>query len=147
MTPGPQSVLRAAKYGTIAFVAGSIAAVAYPQVFGRLVAAVDVVLFSIGCVLFFVAYARAIARSRSEAIGIGGLYFLAGDSATPEVRRVLVGCLVVQVVVALAAAFARPYSVLAAGVLVPVFGLGLCGYWASRYGMFPSRDAPPRPGG
>jgi hypothetical protein len=45
----------------------------------------------------------------------------------------------VQVVVALVTAIARPFTGLAFGILVPVFGLGLAGLWGARRGSFPSR--------
>jgi hypothetical protein len=34
------------------------------------------------------------------------------------------------------------YSPLAFGILVPVFGLGLCGLWGARYGTFEPRPVP-----
>jgi hypothetical protein len=85
------------------------------------------------------AYAIAIGRSRFDAIGIGGLYFLAGSAPAP-VRRLLLGALAVQTVVAFATAGARPFSALAFGILVPMFGLGLSGRWGARYGNFDPRD-------
>ncbi|MDZ7734005.1 MAG: SRPBCC family protein [Acidimicrobiia bacterium] len=72
-------------------------------------------------------------RSRTDAIGIGGLFFLQGTAP----RRVQVRLLVplgVQVVVALVAASVRIYTPLAFGLLVPVLGLGLAGLWERRHG-------------
>ena len=103
---------------------------------------VDVVLFLAGCVLFGVSFLRAVARSRTDAIGIGGLYFLAGGTAPAPVRKALLWSLAIEVVVALGTAFARPYTNLAAGVLVPVYGLSLCGLWASTHGTFGPRTTP-----
>ena len=103
----------------------------------------DVALFAAGCVLFAVAFLRAADRSRTDAIGIGGLFFLAGDVAPPAVRRRLLGALAVQTVVGLATAGVRLYTNLAAGTLVPVFGLGLCGLWAARHGRFGPRTRRP----
>ncbi len=113
-----------------------------PATFGVTALVLDVLLFATGCVLFALAFFRAADRSRREAIGIGGLFFLAGDVAPPSVRRQLVGALVIQTVVGLATAGIRLYTNLAAGTLVPMFGLGLCGLWAARYGTFGRRAAP-----
>ena len=102
-------------------------------------------LFGAGCVAFAAAYLRAVGRSREEQITVASLYFMSG-SAPREVRRGLMGALTVQVVVALATALVRPYTSLAVGTLVPVYGLGLCGLWAARHGTFPPRSdgTPPR---
>ena len=107
--------------------------------------AVAIGLFLAGCVAFVAAYSRAVARSRTDLIGVNTLFFLTGTTAPPEVRRSLLGALAVQVAVGLGAAIARPYTSLAAGTLVPVYGLGLCGLWAARHGRFPPRphDQPP----
>jgi len=106
--------------------------------------AVSVVLFLAGCVLFLAAYARGIARSRTDEVAVTTLFFLAGRVAT-TVRRSLLGSLGVQVVVALVTAIAHPYTSLAAGALVPMYGLGLCGLWSARHGTFPPRAPGPRP--
>jgi hypothetical protein len=52
----------------------------------------------------------------------------------------LLGALAVETVVAFATAGARPFSALAFGILVPMFGLGLSGRWGARYGHFDPRD-------
>jgi len=135
-------IIRAAWWGTAGFVAVAVAAAIAPEVFATAALVVDVALFLAGCVLFAIAFVRAAARSRTDAIGIGGLFFLAGDVAPAAVRRHLVGALAVQTVVGLATAGVRLYTNLAAGTLVPVFGLGLCGLWAARYGTFGPRTAP-----
>lgn len=134
---------RASIWGTALFVGTSVAAVVGPEA-ARLVAlAVAFALFAVGCVAFVWAYAIAVRRSRQDVIGVAQLYLLTGDAAPTGVKRLLLGALAVQVVVALGAAIARPYTSLAAGTLVPVFGLGLCGLWAARLGSFAAR---PRPG-
>jgi hypothetical protein len=104
--------------------------------------AVAVGLFLGGCVAFVLAYVRAVQRSRQEAIGIADLFFLTGGVAPPNVRRSLLGAFGLQFAIGLGAAIARPYTSLAAGTLAPMYGLGLCGLWASRHGVFPPR--PPR---
>jgi hypothetical protein len=99
---------------------------------------VSVVLFLVGCALFMVDLVLAAARSRDDAMGIGGLFFLAG-SAPPRVQRHLLGSLAVQVVVAIVAAALDPFTPLAFGTLVPTIGLAFCGLWAVRHGLFPAR--------
>ena len=125
--------------GTAIFTAVAVAAAIAPKTLGGTAVVVDLVLFALGVAAFLSAYAIAIGRSRFDAIGIGGLYFLAGSAPAP-VRRLLLGALAVETVVAFATAGARPFSPLAFGILVPMFGLGLCGRWGARYGHFDPRD-------
>jgi hypothetical protein len=88
-------------------------------------------------------------RSREDAIGMGGLFFLAGTAPT-RVQRHLLGSFALQFVVALATASlgfatipADSPNVLAVGVFVPMYGLGCAGLWAARYGRFGPRTEPP----
>ncbi len=135
--PAGAAIRRASWWGTGVFTVTALAAVAVSEL--RPVAVVvDAALFAAGCVAFAAAYLRGLGRSRSERVAVTGLYFLS-ESAPPEVRRSLLGSLAVQVIVALATAIARPYTSLAAGTLVPMYGLGLCGLWAARHGAFPPR--------
>ncbi|MGH9183098.1 MAG: hypothetical protein ACRDZ9_04685 [Acidimicrobiales bacterium] len=120
------------------FTAVAATAVAWPGPLDEVALVVDLVLFALGCVAFVWSLLRAAARSRSEQLHIAGLYLLAG-SAPRGVRQVLLGLVGVQVFVALAGAMARPYTPLAFGILVPVYGLGLCGAWAAGHGQFPRR--------
>ena len=136
--PPGAGIVNLAWAGTGAFVAAAVAGVLAPDALGPILAGVSIVLFAVGCVAFLWAYAVAVSRSRYDQVSIAGLYFLQG-SAPPEVRRRLLLALVVQVVVAVAAASIRPFTSVAFGVLVPVFGLGLCGLWAARYGTFEPR--------
>jgi hypothetical protein len=99
---------------------------------------VDLVLFALGCVAFALALLRAAARSRTDELTLPGLFWLTGAAPT-EVRRLLLGSFGVEVVVALATASARPFTGLAFGILVPVYGLGLTGLWGARAGTFPPR--------
>lgn len=131
------SIVRASWYGTAVFSATAVAADVAKGL--RPVAlVVAVTLFAAGCVTFLAAFARAVGRSREESISVAGLFFLSG-SAPGSVRRSLLGALAVQVLVGLATAAVRPYTTLAAGTLVPMYGLGLCGLWAARHGSFASR--------
>ena len=129
----------AAWIGTAVFVVTALVAVFVPA--ARIVSAVvALVLFGVGCVAFLMAYARAVDRSRTEEIGIGGLYFLAG-SAPRGVRLHLMGATAIQTVIAFATASLRPFTALAFGILVPMFGLGVAGLWAARFGEFPRRTS------
>ena len=111
----------------------------------RSVVVVDLALFAVGVVTFILGYFAAVARSRSEEISVVGVFLLGGTVADRGVRVRMWTCLTVQVVVGLAGAILRsstdgqPGSVLAFGVLVPMLGLGLNGWWASRHGAFPPR--------
>jgi hypothetical protein len=125
--------------GTGIFAAAATVATLLPDEAARPAAFVDLVLFAVGVVAFLWAYVVAIARSRTDEVSISGLYFLSG-SAPREVRvRLLVPC-VLQVVIAIVSASIRPYTAVAFGILVPVFGLGLAGLWGARYGEFPPRE-------
>ncbi len=142
MNGGPPGVgtgiRRASWWGTALFAATAVGAVIFPAL-RPLAVVVDATLFAAGCVAFGAAYLRGLGRSRRERVAVTGLYFLS-ESAPSQVRRSLLGSLGVQVIVALATAIARPYTSLAAGTLVPMYGLGLCGLWAARHGTFPPRE-------
>ena len=101
---------------------------------------VHALLFVAGCGAFLWAYAIAIERSRREQIDVVGVYLLAGGSAPASVRRRLLGSLAAQVAIAVTAAALRPFTSLAAAILVPVLGLGLTGLWGARHGTFPPRS-------
>lgn len=145
---GPDITERGAGWGlvrlswsaTVVFSATAVAAVVVDG-FRPVAAAAAIGLFAAGVVVFLMAYGRAVSRSRTDAIGIGGLFFLAGDVAPTSVRRHLLGSLGCQTAVALATAAAAPYTSLAFGVLVPMLGLGLAGLWGARHGAFGPRAA------
>ncbi|MHB1090996.1 MAG: hypothetical protein ACYC0U_08070 [Ilumatobacteraceae bacterium] len=133
--------------GTGLFViSASVAAVMFTPVFRMLGVVVAMVLFAVGVAVFIWGYFTAVQRSRYESISVASLYFLLGDVANSKVRRLMNGCLIVQAVWGLLTAFARtstdgrPGSTLAFGVLVPLFGIGLNGLWASRHGSFSPLD-------
>lgn len=130
-------IVRASWAGTAVFTVASATAVAVDA--ARPVAAtVSVVLFVAGTVAFLIALARAIGRSRAEAVTVGGVYLLQG-SAPPEVRRHLLASAAVQVVVAFTAAGLRPYTSLAFGILAPMYGIGLAGLWGATRGRYQAR--------
>jgi hypothetical protein len=81
-----------------------------------------------------------VSRSRTDTIGIGGLYFLAGSA--PRVPRFRLRLsFAVEIVVATASSSIRPFTPMAFGFLVPVYGLGLMGLWGARHGTFGPRSA------
>ncbi|MDH3705912.1 MAG: hypothetical protein OES57_07575 [Acidimicrobiia bacterium] len=129
--------IRASWWFTGLFVVTTLLAVAV-EGFRVVAAIVDLVLFAMGVVVFLGAFFTAVSRSRTELIGVGGLYFLAG-CAPRRVRLHLLGAFAVQVVVALVAASLAPFTAVAFGILVPVLGLGMAGWWGARYGQFPPR--------
>jgi hypothetical protein len=110
-----------------------------------LLVVVSLVLFVVGTGAFLVGYAKAIGRSRYEAIGMGGLFFLAG-SAPRRVQVLLLGSSAVEVVVSLVTATVRIYTPVAFGLLTPMFGLGLAGLWGATYGEFSPREPAPNVG-
>ena len=136
--PPGKELVNIAWLGTGAFAATAIGAAIVPDLLRvpALVAALG--LFAAGCVCFLWGFGVAVGRSRTDEIGIGGLFFLAG-SAPASVRRPMLTALAVQIVVAFATAAVRPFTSLAFGILAPVFGLGITGLWGARHGTFPAR--------
>lgn len=132
-------IIRASYVGTAVFAVASIAGAIAPDALAIAAVIVDVVLFALGCAAFLASLVAAAARSRTDELNLVGLWWLTGTAPTP-VRRALLGAFLLEVVVALVTASARPFTGLAFGVLVPVFGLGLVGLWGSRRGTFPPRS-------
>ena len=131
-------LVRASLAGTVVFVVVAAAATLAPDALAVPTVVVDVVLAAAGCVAFVLTLLRAAERSRREAVTLPGIWWLSGSAPAP-VRRALLGAFAVQVVVALASASIRPFTALAFGILVPVYGLGLAGLWAAHHGTFPPR--------
>jgi hypothetical protein len=136
-TPG-QSIVRWSWVGTTVFAVTAMAATVFDQM-REVAAVVALVLFGVGGVVFLLAFSIAVGRSRTDAIGIGGLYFLAG-SAPPGVRLSLMGSLAVEIGVGLTTASIRIFTSLAFGTLVPLYGLGMAGLWGARHGRFDRRE-------
>jgi len=135
--PGRRTIqVDAAATGLLA-VTGLLAAVA-PSTFVGLYFGYSILCFLGGSVLFFLAMLHAARRSRTSAIGIGGLFFLAG-TAPGWARRQLLGLFAAQVVISVVAASVRPFTPLAFGTLAPLLGLGFCGWWSARFGIFGPR--------
>jgi len=139
-------VARSNVVGTAVFtVVTALAALRFTDFWRAAVIVVDLALFAVGVATFLWGFSVAVARSRTETIGVGQLFLLLGATAPRAVKSVMWSCLAAQVVVGLAGALARPDtdgrpgSALAFGVLVPMFGLGLNGWWAARHGQFIAR--------
>ena len=131
-------LIRLSVVGTALFcLLGGLAA-ALPDTFTAAFVILSLLEFLAGMVAFVLAYLRAVDRSRTEAIGIGGLYFGAG-AAPRRVQVLLMGSLTVQLVVSIIVAALRPYTPLAFGVLAPMWALGLAGMWVAAHGTFPAR--------
>jgi hypothetical protein len=126
--------------GTGVYAALAIAGTIAPDWFSVPTAVVSVGLFFVGCIVFLWAYGVAVSRSRTDLIGIGGLYFLTG-TAPKHIRFRLRISFAVEIVAAIVSASIRPFTPMAYGFLVPVFGLGMMGLWGARYGTFFPRAA------
>ena len=137
-----EGIVRASWVGTVAFGIGTVAGVVAPHPLAWLGFAVSLALFVAGCAVFVWAFAIAVGRSRTDEIAVSNLYLLSG--APSAVRAQLFGSLAVEVIVAFGTAAARPYTIAATAILAPVYGLGLCGLWAARYGTFPPRKPTPK---
>jgi hypothetical protein len=135
-------IVRASVASTAAFVVAALVATAFPDQVGVPVAVFDVALFVVGTVVFVLALLRGLDRSRTEQVEIASLFFLTSGTAPRDVRLRLLGCVAVQVVVAIATSSIRVYTEVAFGILVPMLGLGLAGRWGALHGTFPERDRP-----
>ncbi len=136
--PG-RRLIQLALVGTAIFTVVSIVEVivmSWTRPFG---VGLDLALFAIGCTLFLGSYAIAVARSRTDEIGVASLYFFTNGVAPNAVRVRLLGALAVQCVVAVTVASIRPFTTAAFAVLVPMFGLGINGLWSARHGVFGPR--------
>lgn len=114
-----------------------------------LVVVVSLVLFAVGIATSLWAYTTALERSRSEEVGVANLYLLTGGTAPKPVKRAMSAALIVQVVAAIVGASIgvsglqeSQLNALAFGVLVPMFGIGMNGAWAARYGSYGPRVQP-----
>ena len=95
---------------------------------------VDVLLFLAGIVVFLWGFAVALARNaQGDDIVVSSLFLIQGPVPRP-VRRHLFAALAVSVVIAGATGTSDAF-----GILVPMFPLGLIGFWGARHGAFPPR--------
>jgi hypothetical protein len=99
---------------------------------------VSVTLFLASLPLWIYAFALVLVRStRGDDIAVASWVFLK-PSAPKDVRHHLLGASAVSVAVALATAWANPFS-----VLVPMLQLGFAALWGARHGTYPARRMPP----
>lgn len=154
MIPMQSRLVRADVAGTVLFLVAL--AVALPWREHRpaqvLIAVVSLLLFAIGIATSLWAYASALERSRVQEVGVANLYLLTGATAPKAVKRTMLLCLAVQVVAAVAGASIgvsglgkNQLNAMAFGVLVPMFGIGMNGAWAARYGSYGPRVNPAAP--
>ena len=136
-------IVKASVWGTVVFAVVAVAAAVVPDSLAVVAVVVDLLLFAAGCVAFALALLRAAARSRTDELTLPGLFWLTG-AAPPEVRRLLLGSFVAEVVVAFATASARPFTGLAfaegqipewqhvgLSLVLELVGLGVA-WWAWR---------------
>ena len=98
---------------------------------------VSVSLFLASLPIWIYAFGLALVRSaRGDDIAVASWVFLT-PSAPKEIRLQLLGATGICVVVALATAWANPFS-----VLVPMLPLGLAALWGARHGVYPARRPP-----
>ena len=144
-------IVRADLAGTVVF----LAAVAIGAPFKQdrwaqvIVIVVSVALFAAGVAASLWAYARALELSRVRNIGVANLFLLTGPTAPKTVKRLMSWALTAQVVIAILGASIgvsglekSQLNPLAFGVLVPMFGIGMNGAWAARYGSYGPRLEP-----
>ena len=134
-TKAGAAIINASWVGTAAYAAFALAGTIAPDWFAVPTGVVSCGLFVVGCVVFLWAYGVAVARSRTDAIGIGGLYFLAG-TAPRVVRFRLRLSFAIEIAAAIVSSSIHPFTPMAFGFLVPVYGLGLMGLWGARHGTF-----------
>jgi hypothetical protein len=143
-------IVQASWAGTAVFAVVCVLGLVSEAVRGPFIAAC-LALFAVGCVLFLWAYWTAVQRSRTDELGIGGLFFLAGPTAPRPIKAHLNGSLAVEVVLAVTTASIgiagtsdTELNALAFAMLVPVYALGCTGLWGARHGTFGPRRQQPR---
>ncbi len=148
MTAMQSRLVRANVVGTALFVL--TLAVAVPlrshRVGQILIAVVSLALFAVGIATSLWAYTSALERSRVEEVGVANLFLLTGPTAPKPVKRLMSAMLTIQIVAAFTGAAIgvaglndHQVNALAFGVLVPMFGIGMNGLWAARYGSYGPR--------
>ena len=133
-----EGAIRASLAGTALFVVTAGSATAF-KALAIVPLIIDPLLFVAGLGAFVLTFVRAAPRSRTDEIGLMGLFLLEGATAPSRVKRLLLGAFAVEVAVAFITAALRPNTTVAFGILVPVYGLSITGAWAARHGAFKPR--------
>ncbi|HNJ98808.1 MAG TPA: hypothetical protein PLV13_11820 [Ilumatobacteraceae bacterium] len=144
-------IVRADLVGTVVFLAA--VAIGAPFKHDRwaqvIVIVVSLALFAVGVAASLWAYARALELSRVRNVGVANLFLLTGPTAPKRVKMAMSWALTAQVVIAILGASIgvsglekSQLNPLAFGVLVPMFGIGMNGAWAARYGSYGPRIEP-----
>jgi hypothetical protein len=148
LTAMQSALVRVNVVATVLFAAiVAVAVVARDQRWAQVLIAVSsLVLFAAGVASTLGAYVAALEKSRTDEVGVANLFLLSGETATPPVKRTMLGAWAVQIAAGVAGAAVgakglgeRDLNALAFGVLVPMFGIGMNGMWAVRYGSFGPR--------
>ncbi len=131
--------------GTGLFCVVTVAAAVWPDGLGSMAQIVALALFAAGCTAFLRAYLVAIGRSRREQVStVTAFWGMPGASRALRLEfRVALG---LQFAAGLAGAAARPFTVLAFGILAGVYGFGLMSLWGAACGSFPRRSPLPKQG-
>ena len=137
-----RGILSTTVLGTALFTIIGLGAAVWQDSLTTFYVAISLLEFFVGVAVFALAFLRAVDRSRTESIGIGGLFFASG-SAPKRVQVILMISLSVQVVVSVLVASLHLYTALAFGVLAPMWALGFTGLWVAAYGRFPERAPEP----
>lgn len=95
-----------------------------------------VAVFVAGAALFTWAFLIAAGRSRLEDVSVAGAFFLADGAVAKSDRVWAYGLLAAQSAIGVAAASADPYTAMAFGILVPMFGIGTLAFVGSAHGVF-----------
>lgn len=142
-----EASLKVAIVVTVVFALVQTAAVIAPEGFmGGVSVAWSVACFTVGSAVFLWAVWIAAARSRDEPVTVAGVVWLIG-TVPAATARILRSVLLAQVVIAVVTASIRPFSAVAFGVLMPMFGLGQIAWYGARHGVFSAvvREAPVQP--
>lgn len=135
-------ILRLVVGGTVLLGFTGLLAAIFEGMFTGIYVGVATLEFVAGTIVFGLAFLRAVDRSRTESVGVGGLFFASG-TAPARVQLILMLSLTAQIVISMAVAWIHLYTALAFGVLAPMWALGLTGLWVAAYGTFPERAPEP----
>ena len=135
-------ILRLLVGGIVLFGFAGLLAAIFEGVFTGIYVAIATLEFVTGTIVFGLAFLRAVDRSRTQLIGVGGLFFASGTTPA-RVQFICMLSLTAQVVISMAVAWVHLYTAVAFGVLAPMWALGLTGLWVAAYGTFPERAPVP----